>query len=606
MLLQHATLFIITFYCPFNAKKVYLHMHKEIIRREVPVDVPLLPDTPAFLSRIYASRGVTDASELALVLRHLAPSDTFKDINQAVAVIASCVMSGQKIIVVGDFDADGATSTTLAVEALTAMGAQSCDYLVPDRFKFGYGLTPEIVELAAQQNPDLIITVDNGVSSFEGVALAKSLGIQVVVTDHHLPAEHLPDADAIVNPAQSDCGFLSKNLAGVGVIFYVLSALRSRLRQLNWFENQGIAEPNLADYLDLVALGTVADLVPLDYNNRILVEQGIRRIRAGRARPGILALFEVAGREYKNAVASDMGFVVGPRLNAAGRLNDMSLGIECLRSHDMLDAKQRAFELHSLNSERRQIEDEMRRDAEASLAAIDTEEEDRWGVVLFEPHWHQGVIGILASRVKEKLHRPVIAFAPESDDPENTEFLKGSARSIPGLHMRDALDLIAKRHPEILQKFGGHAMAAGMTLRYEHLAQFASAFDAIVRELLVASDLQAVLYSDGELAAQDLTERNVDLLQRAGPWGQQFPEPAFDGVAIVASQRVLKDKHLKLVLDFGGGQLFDAIQFSSPFVAEGLAGSLKQVRVLYRPSINEFRGRRSVQLMIDYMEPVHA
>jgi single-stranded-DNA-specific exonuclease len=426
--------------------------------------------------------------------------------------------------------------------------------------------------------------------------------MKVIVTDHHLPGDSLPDADAIVNPAQPECEFPSKALAGVGVIFYVMSALRARLRESEWFSKQSIKEPNMADYLDLVALGTVADLVPLDFNNRILVEQGIRRMRAGRARPGISALFEVAGREIKNAVASDLGFAIGPRLNAAGRLDDMATGIECLRSRDLLDARQRAQSLNALNQERKHIEDEMRRDAEAALSEIEQSEEHStsMSVVLYEPHWHQGVIGILASRIKERLNRPAIAFAPESDDPENIHILKGSARSISGLHMRDALDLVAKRHPKILKKFGGHAMAAGMSLERDMLDAFKAAFNQVVSELLKPEDLEAIAFSDGYLQSEELSLPMVELLERAGPWGQKFPEPRFDAEVRIVQSRVLKERHLKLVVEMPDKQLMDAIEFSSPHCG----ATLDKAKILFRPAINDYRGRRSVQLLVDQIEPL--
>ena len=574
--------------------------HKKILRRSIPEGSPRMTSIPDVLNRIYAARGLKTEEELELQLKRMLPATSLKGLSAGVQILSDAIIAGEKILIVGDFDADGATSTTLAVEALTAMGASSPTYLVPDRFKFGYGLTPEIVDLAHEQKPSVIVTVDNGISSFEGVERAKSLGMTVVVTDHHLPSDALPDAHAIVNPAQPGCNFPSKNLAGVGVIFYVMSALRMHLRNEGWFERSNITEPNMATFLDLVALGTVADLVPLDYNNRVLVEQGIRRIRGGKGRPGISALFEVAGKEAKNALTSDLGFVAGPRLNAAGRLDDMATGIECLRSRDMIEARQRARVLNELNQTRKQIEDEMRRDAEAILLQLlETQDEQAWGVVLYEEHWHQGVIGILASRVKEKLNRPVIAFAPASDDPSFIDVLKGSARSIPGFHMRDALDLIAKRKPHLLSKFGGHAMAAGMSLKVEGLPEFRNEFNAVVRESIKEEDLDVVIYTDGELSDSEFELEVVDMLERAGPWGQKFPEPKFDLSARVVQSKVLKEKHLKLVLELSGGRLLDAIQFSSPYCSY----KLSQVRVVYRPSVNEFRGRRNVQLLVDYLEP---
>ena len=577
-------------------------MKKTILRRPVPSNVCDIDAIPTFLSRIYNARGVFKAEDLQLTLAKLTDSSKLKGLGDAVKLLVSALQNKQRIIVVGDFDCDGATSTALAVHALRAMGADDCQYLVPNRFEFGYGLTPGIVELAATLKPDLIVTVDNGIASNEGVQRAKSLGIKVLVTDHHLPGDQLPDADAIVNPNQLACEFPSKNAAGVGVIFYVLSGLRAALRDISWFETNAIKEPNLGDYLDLVALGTVADLVPLDKNNRILVEQGLKRIRAGRCRPGIKAILACASKKPENIRASDMGFVVGPRLNAAGRLDDMSLGIECLLAEDELSANHLAQRLDQLNQERKSIEAEMKLDADSQLKKMDFDAGQMdWGLCLYEPHWHQGVIGILASRVKEKFHRPVIVFAPADDDPsqENPE-LKGSARSITGFHMRDALDVVAKRHPELLSKFGGHAMAAGMSLNKKDLPIFSQAFDLVVREQLSKQDLEATLLSDGELLESDLAIDTVTLLELAGPWGQQFPEPCFDDTFDLIQTRILKDKHLKLVLaKQGSTQMFDAIQFNSEWVNKALP---EQIRVAYRPNINEFRGRKSVQLMIDHIE----
>lgn len=576
---------------------------KTIKRRTLPEHVAPLTGIPGFLDRVYRQRGVVSTDELALGLSELADNSALKGVSAAVSLLVESLSSGDKILVVGDFDADGATSTALAVDALTAMGAKGCQYLVPNRFEFGYGLSPEIVELAAEQKPQLIITVDNGIASHEGVIRAQDFGIKVLVTDHHLPGDTLPDADAIVNPNQPGCDFISKNAAGVGVVFYLLSALRTALRQNGWFQQQGLSEPNMADYLDLVALGTVADLVPLDRNNRILVEQGLRRMRAGRCRPGIAAILGVANKRPEAIVASDLGFLVGPRLNAAGRLDDMSRGIACLLAQTPSQATELALQLDQLNQQRKSIESEMKQDAETQLQAMTLDKSNqRWGVCMYQAHWHQGVIGILASRIKEQLHRPVIIFAAADDDPLADNFeLKGSARSIPGLHMRDALDLVAKQHPQLLKKFGGHAMAAGMTISANDFEDFADAFDKVVRDLLTEQDLDSVLMSDGELSESELELDKVELLARSGPWGQQFPEPAFDGVFRVIQSRILKDKHLKLVLSAQHGQqLFDAIQFNSGWVDRALP---ELVRVVYRPNINEFRGRKSVQFLLDYIEP---
>lgn len=581
---------------------------KRIQRRKVNETLNL-PEIPEFLSRIYSARGIKQQSELDLSLKQLQNTSQIKGIESAIDLLVEAIDNKQKIIVVGDFDCDGATSTSLAILVLKHLKAD-CSFLVPNRFEYGYGLTPEIVDLAYMQKPSLIVTVDNGISSIDGVNRARELGIKVLVTDHHLPGDELPEADAIVNPNQPGCQFLSKSAAGVGVIFYVMSALRSRLRERGWFAHNHIPEINMGAFLDLLALGTIADLVPLDFNNRILVEQGLRRIRSGHCRPGIKALLEQAGKRLDMVTASDMGFIVGPRLNAAGRLDDMSLGINCLLSDNPQEAMLMAKQLDSLNQERKEIEHEMKLDAEAQIAEFmscietgKTIQEQSWGLCLFQPHWHQGVIGILASRIKEKLHRPTIVFAPANDDPlEENAVLKGSARSIPGLHMRDTLDLLAKRYPRLLSKFGGHAMAAGMSILKKDLTEFSKAFDVLVKESLEENDLEAVMMTDGELAAHERTLENISLLEKSGPWGQGFPEPCFDGVFTIAQSKILKDKHLKIVLlDEYDGQFIDAIQFNSEWCHECLPN---KVRLVYKPTINEFRGKQSIQFFIDYLEPV--
>lgn len=593
-------------------------MQKKIQRRSADYSIESLDGLPSFLSRIYLNRGITSARELELTLSNLENSRSIKGLDKAVSLLSEALSKQEKILIVGDFDCDGATSTALAMLVLKHLQAD-CTFLVPNRFEYGYGLTPEIVDLAAHEKPQLIVTVDNGISSIEGVNRARELGIKVLITDHHLPGDTLPSADAIVNPNQPGCEFLSKNAAGVGVIFYVLSGLRAHLRQEGWFERANLPELNMATYLDLLALGTIADLVPLDFNNRILVEQGLRRIRAGLCRPGIKALLQQAGKDYAQVKASDMGFIVGPRLNAAGRLDDMTIGISCLLAESEAEAQELAMRLDQLNQERKQIEHEMKLDADLLLKQLlDTGLQDacannqtsthaatvseRWGVCLYQAHWHQGVIGILASRIKEKLHRPTIIFAPAEDDPHDIDpVLKGSARSIPGLHMRDTLDLLAKRHPHLLNKFGGHAMAAGMSIRLSHFQDFATAFDQLVREQLNEADLEAVLLTDGELAAEERTIANILTLEQAGPWGQNFPEPCFDGIFNVLQSRVLKEKHLKLVLSDQEGQLIDAIHFNSEWCQQGLTS---QVRVVYRPNVNTFRGKQSLQFFIDYLEAV--
>jgi single-stranded-DNA-specific exonuclease len=521
----------------------------------------------------------------------------------AVVLLRQAVVRGERILVVGDFDADGATSTALALRALRAMGAGDVDYLVPNRFEYGYGLTPEIVEVAAGLKPDLIITVDNGVASIEGVAVAKARGIQVLVTDHHLPGERLPEADAMVNPNLRDDPFPSKSLAGVGVIFYVMAALRAALRSQGWFEERGLAEPNMAQFLDLVALGTVADVVALDHNNRILVEQGLRRIRSGCAIAGIGALLEIAGRNPRSVVASDLGFAVGPRLNAAGRLKDMSLGIECLLSDDRGQARNIAAELDALNRERREIEDQMQAEALVLVDGLPRAAEGTMtacGLCLYDARWHQGVIGILASRIKERYHRPVIAFA----DAGGAE-LKGSARSIPGLHIRDVLDALATTHTGLISRFGGHAMAAGLSLPRENLDAFREAFDAAVREALCGEALERRLLSDGELSTAELTLDAAETIRYGGPWGQGFPEPVFDGEFTVLDHRVVGRRHLKLIVRPREAMTrLDAIVFN--FETHGWEPGRARVRLAYRLDVNEYQGVRRVQLVVSHLEPTNA
>jgi single-stranded-DNA-specific exonuclease len=585
-------------------------MQKLIVRREKaePSAVPFTAPISPLLQRVYRSRGIDSDAALEKTLQQLTPPTQLKGLPEAVAILSDAVEKQERVLIVGDFDADGATSSALGMLALKAMGLQHIDYLVPNRFDFGYGLTPEIVAVAAERKPDLIVTVDNGISSIEGVAAANDLGIRVVVTDHHLPGKETPAAAAIINPNQHGCEFPSKNLAGVGVIFYVMSALRGELRKRGWFAAQGIPEPNMANYLDIVALGTVADVVPLDHNNRILVHQGLQRIRAGRARPGILALLDVAGRQRHRLVASDLGFTVGPRLNAAGRLDDMSLGIECLLCESPDIAREMAIELDDLNRDRRAIESSMQQEALVSLDKLQldmdsTESDMPWGLCLYDSQWHQGVIGILASRIKDKFHRPVIAFANADDEGKE---IKGSARSIAGLHIRDALDAVATANPGLLNKFGGHAMAAGMSLPRENFAAFQAAFDKTVKDMLTVSDLQAQIMSDGALDLHEFSIPVAQELRDAGPWGQHFPEPVFDGEFFLVQQRIVGEKHLKLVLslDNQGRQLVDAIAFNVD-LAQWPNNQAVKVRLAYRLDVNEFRGQQSVQLMVEYIEVVN-
>lgn len=552
------------------------------------------------LQTVYLHRKVKSITELDNQLSQLLPFDDLAGIDVAVDSIINAIINNKKILVVGDFDADGATSTAVAVRTLRQFGATQVDYLVPNRFDFGYGLTVELIKYAKDLKPDLIITVDNGISSIEGVEYANEQGIEVVVTDHHLAAEHLPNAKAIVNPNQPNCSFTSKSIAGVGVIFYVMMAIRSTLRERNWFTD-GRNEPNLAAVLDLVALGTVADVVPLDKNNRILVDQGLKRIRAGRCCPGISAILKIAGRNQSNCVASDLGFSVGPRLNAAGRLEDMSLGIECLLSDDVQYCNQISEQLHDLNSQRRSIETDMLEQAlvllDGIISALD-EDKVPSAIVIYHQDWHQGVIGILASRIKERFHRPVIAFA-KADNGE----IKGSARSIKGLNIRDALDLVDKGNSSLIKKFGGHAMAAGLSMDEDNFDEFKSSFINVVTEILSEDDLVNVLFTDGELSAADFNMPLAELLRYSGPWGQRFPEPLFDNRFEVIEWRIVGEKHLKLKLQpEDGGAVIDAIAFNT--TNEQLGENSDKIRAVYKLDVNEFRNNKSLQLMIEYLEPV--
>lgn len=566
------------------------------------------------LSSIYQARGIQNSDELNHELTGLLPFHSLYDIDKAAHIIANSIMAQQRILIVGDFDADGATSTALAIRALRQFGAHEACYLVPNRFEYGYGLTPEIVEVARHMQPQLLITVDNGISSIAGVKAAKDAGIKVVVTDHHLAADELPNADAIVNPNQPACQFQSKAACGCAVIFYVMTAVRIELRKRGWFAQR--QEPNMAQFLDLLALASVADVVPLDKNNRILIEQGLKRIRAGKAIVGINALLKVGGKNATNLVASDLGFAIGPRLNAAGRLDDMSTGIECLLTDNEALALQYAEELNNLNEERKNIERSMQQQAVSWLESQNLSQfnevstnpdEQPWGQCLYDADWHQGVIGILASRIKDKLHRPVIAFAnaelAEGQSADEQE-IKGSARSIPGLHIRDALDILAKRRPDILTKFGGHAMAAGLSIRLNHYVQFQQEFDRICRELMTKEQLNQVIYSDGLLNKEDFNLNLAGLIKYAGPWGQQFPEPIFDGYFNIINQRIVGTNHLKLTLGIGNSQqCVDAIAFNID-LDDWTDESCQKIQCAYQLDINEFRGVRSVQLMIRHIKKI--
>ncbi|MBZ0131698.1 MAG: single-stranded-DNA-specific exonuclease RecJ [Rhodocyclaceae bacterium] len=543
------------------------------------------------LARLYAARGIARAAELDTALSALLDPSLLKGATEAATLLADAIAAGRHLLIVADYDCDGATACAVGVRALRAFNAAcgfgaNVSFLVPNRFDYGYGLTPEVVRLAAAQKPDVIITVDNGIASVDGVAEAKRLGIATLITDHHLPGDALPDADCIVNPNQPGCGFPSKAIAGVGVMFYVMLALRAELRKRGAFPAGN--EPNLAALLDLVALGTVADVVKLDRNNRILVAQGLARIRQGRMQPGLRALFRIAGREAERASTFDLGFALGPRLNAAGRLADMALGIECLVTDDLGRALNIAQQLDQLNRERRSIESDMQDQALVLLEGLEAAE--RASLTLYDPAWHQGVIGILASRVKDKLHRPVIAFARG-----NAGELKGSGRSIRGLHLRDALDLVSKQAPGLLLRFGGHAAAAGLTLREESLARFETLFEQTVRELIDPADLTRTIETDGPLEAGRMSLESARLLE-GEIWGQGFPAPVFSDDFAVDSQRILKDRHLKLTLRKGAAR-FDAIRFN---FAEGAPD---KVRAAYRLAVNEFNGVSSVQLVLEHLEP---
>ncbi len=560
----------------------------------------LADSLPPLLRRLYASRGVKSDRDLERSVKGMLPWQQLTGIDDAVTHLYNAMREGLRIIVVGDFDADGATSTALSVLALRSLGCDNVSYLVPNRFDDGYGLSPEVVDQAHARGAQLILTVDNGISSHSGVARAHELGIPVVVTDHHLPGDTLPEAEAIVNPNLRDCDFPSKSLAGVGVAFYLMLALRAFLRDNGWFEARGIAMPNLAELLDLVALGTVADVVPLDANNRILTWQGLSRIRAGRCRPGIKALLEIANREAHKLAASDLGFALGPRLNAAGRLDDMSVGVALLLCDNLGEARQLASDLDALNQTRKEIEQGMQAEALTLCDQLERSSETLpGGLAMYHPEWHQGVVGILASRIKERFHRPVIAFAPAGEG-----VLKGSGRSIQGLHMRDALERLDTLYPGMMLKFGGHAMAAGLTLEEANFDAFQQRFGDLVTEWLDPALLQGEILSDGPLSAQEMTLEVAEMLREAGPWGQMFPEPMFDGEFRLLQQRLVGERHLKVMLEpVGGGPLLDGIAFNVD-TAIWPDNGVRQVKIAYKLDVNEFRGNRSVQLIIENLWPL--
>lgn len=551
------------------------------------------------LSQVLAARGVNNNDAgLDYGLKRLLPPQGLSNINDAAELIAEVIIADASVVIVGDFDADGATSCALAMKALKALGANNVSYLVPNRFEYGYGLSPEIVGVAAMRQPDLIITVDNGISSIDGVHAAQALGMSVLVTDHHLPGDEIPTADVIVNPNLANDRFASKNLAGVGVIFYVMLAVRARLRQQGWFTESGIAEPNMSQFLDLVALGTVADVVPLDFNNRILVQQGMQRIRQGHACAGIRALLTVGNRNPARLASSDLGFTVGPRLNAAGRLDDMSIGIECLLAQTEERAMTLATQLDDLNKQRREVEQSMQQDALAIVETLVVDSANPPAIfTLSDETWHQGVVGLVASRIKERTHRPVVAMAPGDADGE----WKGSARSVDGVHIRDLLVRLDALHPNLLSKYGGHAMAAGFSIQADKLEKFKSALLSVAEEVTAGKDWSHVLWTDGELAAEEFTMELAEQLRQSTPWGQGFPEPVFDGMFEVIEARVVGDTHAKLRLQpTGSKQVIDAICFGYLDTHEALPNGT--IRAAYRLDVNEFRERLSLQLMIQHIE----
>lgn len=577
-----------------------MKQQRQLRRREADETAELPADLPPLLRRLYASRGVRSARELERSVKGMLPWQQLSGIDNAVEILYNAFREGTRIIVVGDFDADGATSTALSVLGMRALGCDNISYLVPNRFEDGYGLSPEVVDQAKARGAQLIVTVDNGISSHAGVAHAKTLGIPVIVTDHHLPGDTLPDAEAIINPNLRDCEFPSKSLAGVGVAFYLMLALRTFLRDKGWFDERNIAPPNLAELLDLVALGTVADVVPLDANNRILTWQGLSRIRAGKCRPGIKALLEISNRDPQQLAASDLGFALGPRLNAAGRLDDMSVGVALLLCDNLGEARVLASELDALNQTRKEIEQGMQAEALILCEKLERSSEALpGGLAMYHPEWHQGVVGILASRIKERFHRPVIAFAPAGDGT-----LKGSGRSIQGLHMRDALERLDTLYPDLMIKFGGHAMAAGLSLEEHKFEQFQQRFGELVTEWLDPALLQGEVISDGPLSAAEMSMEVAQLLRDAGPWGQMFPEPLFDGRFRLLQQRLVGERHLKVMVEpVGGGPLLDGIAFNIDTTCWPDNG-VREVELAYKLDINEFRGNRSLQIIIDDIWPL--
>ncbi len=570
--------------------------HRPIIQSDALRGLGLHP----LVERLYLARGVTSPEQVQYRLDRLLRPDGLNGLETASARLQQALEKNQRIVIVGDFDADGATATALAIRALRAFGAQDVDFLVPNRFDFGYGLSPELIPILEERGCEVIITVDNGISSFAGVDAANQAGMDVIITDHHLPGEQLPAATAIVNPNLGDCEFPSKNLAGVGVLFYLMAALRQRLSANDWFQSRDMAPPSLARWLDLVALGTVADLVPLDSNNRILVTEGIRRIRAGHCVPGIAALLQVAGKENHSVTTETIGFFLAPRLNAAGRLEDMNIGINLLLTDDADEARNLAAQLDDINHQRRSIQADMQKLADSIVTQLKHMDRLPMGLCLFHPEWHQGIVGLLASKVKERIGRPVFAFAPEN---EQSEWLKGSGRSVPGFHLRDALVEMETRQPGLMRRFGGHAMAAGVTVHRDKLKPFTDAFQAVVREHHEHTPLAQVIETDGPLPESDLSLHTAEALERAGPWGQGFPPPLFDGWFTLESKKEIGTGHTRLELRvIDGYKKIEAVAFGKipqEFPPEG-----EKIWITYELSVNEFRGRKRLQLMVrELIEP---
>lgn len=573
-------------------------LNKKIINRDVPDGINLPDSIHPVLKRIYASRNIKSSEDLDYSLGSLIPYEELSGVDDAVILLQEMITQKKRILIVADFDADGATSCALAIRGLTAMGAEDVIYVVPNRFEHGYGLSPKIVDVALDHDPDLIVTVDNGISSISGVEHAKKNGIKVLITDHHLPGDKLPSADVIINPQLKEDKFPSKNLAGVGVIFYILLALRAKLKAENWFDEKNIKYPNLANLLDLVALGTISDLVPLDKNNRTMVAHGLKLMRKNKSKAGILAILNQSGRQLSTLTSGDLSFAIAPRLNAAGRLTDMSLGIECLLTDDKENATEMAKKLNQLNIERRQIQDNMEEQAftEFEKYLQDTSKKIPHGICIYNQNWHQGVVGILAAKIKEKFNRPVVVFAQECQG-----ILKGSARSITELHIKDVFDEIARLYPELILTFGGHAMAAGLTIEESQFDRFSDVFNKVVDRYISSDSLEDQCLTDGELSGDDFSLPLALAIQNAGPWGQSFPEPIFVGQFKILDKRVVGESHLKLKLQSRNNNTLDAIAFN--MTDDDWPSKLEQITSTYRLGINNYRGHSQIQLFIEHIEP---